>query len=183
MNLSRHGILVIFYIMESNIYLKKCDCCYQMCTLASDIKEVKHESNLTFHTHRLLIFERKQRGSIWIIRLSSSAKVTHNYAMIVRRLQSLKISFHQQFDFGQQPVFFVIWWQEEHGQTDSVQNGCHGQRDREGGGGVKNTHWESRNKSWCLHQGTQCMSSGTPLTFEIWINRHTAWISVLPKHR
>lgn len=154
-----------------------------MCTLASDIKEVKHESNLTFHTHRLLIFERKQRGSIWIIRLSSSAKVTHNYAMIVRRLQSLKISFHQQFDFGQQPVFFVIWWQEEHGQTDSVQNGCHGQRDREGGGGVKNTHWESRNKSWCLHQGTQCMSSGTPLTFEIWINRHTAWISVLPKHR
>lgn len=106
-----------------------------MCTLASDIKEVKHESNLTFHTHRLLIFERKQRGSIWIIRLSSSAKVTHNYAMIVRRLQSLKISFHQQFDFGQQPVFFVIWWQEEHGQTDSVQNGCHGQRDREGGGG------------------------------------------------
>lgn len=102
-----------------------------MCTLASDIKEVKHESNLTFQTHRLLIFERKQRGSIWIIRLSSSAKVTHNYAMIVRRLQSLKISFHQQFDFGQQPVFFVIWWQEEHGQTDSVQNGCHGQRDRE----------------------------------------------------
>ena len=70
------------------------------------IKEVKHESNLTFHTHRLLIFERKQRGSIWIIRLSSSAKVTHNYAMIVRRLQSLKISFNQQLDFGQQPVFF-----------------------------------------------------------------------------
>ena len=101
------------------------------------IKEVKHESNLTFQTHRLLIFERKQRGSIWIIRLSSSAKVTHNYAMIVRRLQSLKISFNQQFDFGQQPVFFVIWLQEEHGQTDSVQNGCHGQRD--GGGGEEYT--------------------------------------------